>query len=82
MKYGIYAIRDSKIGFLPLTVDINDASAMRNFEHASMQESSLFFSHRADYDLCRLGSYDTDTGEIDLSPLSVICSGISLKAVI
>ena len=81
MKYGIYAIRDSKTGFLPLNVDLNDASAMRNFEHAAMQESSLFFSHRADYDLCRLGSYDTDTGEIELFPLTVVCSGSSLKEV-
>lgn len=79
MIYGIYSIRDSKTGFLPITVDINDASAMRNFEHAAQNNSSLFFTHSCDYDLCRLGSFDTDTGEIKLENLVVICSGTSLN---
>lgn len=80
MNYGIYTIRDSKTGFLPLTVDNNDASAMRNFEHAAENNNSLFYTHASDYDLCRLGSFDTDTGEITLEKLTVICSGASLSS--
>lgn len=79
MKYGIYTIRDCKTGYLPLTIDINDASAMRNFEHASKNPDSLFFTHCSDYDLCRIGSFDTDSGLIELENLTVICSGVSLS---
>lgn len=65
MKYGIYSIRDFKTGFLPPTVDQNDGSAARNFEHAVLQsEQTLFFSHPEDYALYRIGDFDTDTGEV------------------
>lgn len=65
MIYSIYSIRDLKTGFLQPTLDINDASAIRNFEHAVLQnEDSLFFSHPEDYSLFYLGSFDSETGEI------------------
>lgn len=64
MKYNIYSIRDVKTGFLPPTYDVNDQSAVRNFEHACLNGDSLFFSHAEDYSLFALGSFDTDTGRI------------------
>lgn len=65
MIYSIYSIRDLKTGFLQPTLDINDASAIRNFEHAVLHhEDSLFFSHPEDYSLFYLGSFDSETGEI------------------
>lgn len=66
MKYGLYSIRDFKTGFLPPTYDINDESAIRNFEHACLNSDSLFFSHPQDYALYRIGSFDTDSGRVDL----------------
>lgn len=75
MKYGIYAIRDLKTGFLTPTIDQNNASAMRNFEHACMNIDSLFYSHPDDYSLFYLGDYDTDRGEISLVDTNVfLCS--------
>ncbi len=74
MKYGVYSIRDLKTGFLPPTVDLNDGSAIRNFEHACRAEESLFFSHPDDYVLFRVGTFDTDSGRIiPLDPISDIC---------
>lgn len=64
MEYPIYAIRDSKVGFMTPTVDQNDASAARNFEHAVMNSASLMNSHPGDYELYRIGTYETDSGEI------------------
>lgn len=64
MIYGVYAIKDAKTSFMPCNVDYNDASAIRNFEHAVMAPDSLMRSHSGDYALYRLGSYDTETGVI------------------
>ena len=79
MIYSVYAIRDSKTGFLTPTIDINDASAMRNFEHACMQTNSLFFSHSQAYDLYRIARFNSDTGEISDNNLDLICSGSSIS---
>ena len=67
MIYGVFAIKDAKTSFMPCNVDYNDASAIRNFEHAVMAPDSLMRSHPADYTLYRLGSYDTETGIIKTS---------------
>lgn len=65
MKFNLYAIRDAKVGFLSITVEQNDAVALRNFEHAKLNTQSLMFSHPADYELFRLGTYDSETGMIE-----------------
>lgn len=65
MKYNIYAIRDIKTGYLQPTVDMNDDSAIRNFEHAISNTSSLFYTHASDYSLYVIGEYDTETGVIN-----------------
>lgn len=64
MIYGVYAIKDAKTSFMPCNVDYNDASAIRNFEHAVMASDSLMRSHPADYTLYRLGSFNSETGII------------------
>lgn len=64
MIYGIYVIRDIKTGYMGLTLDINDQSAMRNFEHAMSKEDSLMFSHPKDFSLYSLANYDSETGVI------------------
>lgn len=62
MKFGMYAIKDAKTGFMTPTVDQNDASALRNFEHAVNQPDSLLNSHPNDFALYLLGEFDTDAG--------------------
>lgn len=65
MIYGMYSVKDLKTGYLPPTFDMNDLSAMRNFEHACMNEESLFFTHPSDYQLFKVGSFDTESGDIE-----------------
>lgn len=62
MIYGVFAIRDLKTGFLSPTIDLNNAAAVRNFRHAASRVDSLFFSSPADYQLFRVGTYDSDDG--------------------
>lgn len=63
MIYGVYSIKDLKSGYLPPTYDVNDGTAMRNFDHACQNPDSLFYTHGSDYQLFKLGTFDTDTGE-------------------
>lgn len=71
MIYGIYAIKDAKTSFMPCTVDYNNDSAIRNFEHAVKTPDSLMASHPGDYAFYRLGIYDTESGMITVDELPV-----------
>uniref|UniRef100_A0AAU8B6U0 Nonstructural protein n=3 Tax=unclassified Microvirus TaxID=338099 RepID=A0AAU8B6U0_9VIRU len=78
MVYGVYVIRDQRTSFLTPTFDYNDASAMRNFEHALQQKESLMFSHPEDYSLYKIGTYDTDKGVISPQLNKLLVDGNSL----
>lgn len=64
MKYPMYSIRDAKVGFMTPTIDQNDASAARNFEHAVHNAASLMNSHPGDYALYKIGEFDTESGAV------------------
>lgn len=55
MITGLYAIKDAKSSFMPCTVDVNDATAIRNFEHAVRQKDSILASHPNDFALFKVG---------------------------
>lgn len=83
MRYLVVSIRDLKTGFLQPTVDLNEASAVRNFEHAVLRnDDNLFFSHPEDYALYDLGLFDTDTGEFifDGLPRQIITADQVIQA--
>ena len=63
MIYEVFSIKDLKTGYLPPTFDINELSAMRNFEHACYNPDSLFYTHGSDYQLWKIGTFNTDNGE-------------------
>ena len=78
MMLGLYSIRDIHTGYLSITTDINDNSALRNFEHALEQQNTLYYTHPSDYDLYRVGTYDTETGEI-IAEMILLTTGRSFK---
>nr|DAG80633.1 MAG TPA: DNA binding protein [Microviridae sp.] len=79
MIYGVYAIKDAKTTFMPANVDYNDASAIRNFEHAVRQPDSLLQSHPADYSLWKLGTFDNESGSIvPLWPIEQLADASSI----
>lgn len=65
MKYPVFAIRDAKVGFMAPTVEQNAPAAIRNFEHAVLNSASLMNSHPGDYDLYEIGSFDSDSAELE-----------------
>lgn len=74
MKYNVYVIRDDRTdSFLTPTIDVNDRTAARNFEHALRQPSSLFNSHPQDFVLYCVAEYDDKTaGLVPCTPRLVI----------
>ena len=80
MIYGLYAIKDAKSTFMPCNADLNDACAIRNFEHAVRQPDSLLRSHPNDYALYRVGTYDNEVGVItSVSPVQLCDAAQCLK---
>lgn len=68
MIIGLYSIRDRKSGFLPPTTDVNDDTAMRNFSFAVTSREPMFLAFSDDYDLYKIGEYNTDSGIIAPCP--------------
>lgn len=64
MILNIYSVRDNKVGFMNPTVEGSDAIAIRNFEFAVKNSKSLLNSHPQDFDLYKIGSFDSDSGAI------------------
>lgn len=81
MKFPLYAVRDSLVGFgMPIIRD-NDAVASRSFEYDFNRDDSPYRVHSEEYSLFHIGEYDTDTGDISpLPPRLVVCaSDFSIK---
>lgn len=72
MILGVYSIRDSKTGFLQPTFENNDAVALRNFQHAIVSSESVLSTHAPDFCLCRIGSFDSESGAITPEAVSVV----------
>lgn len=64
MTFGVYAVRDVKVGFQSITIQPNDPVAVRGFESTVMQSDSILKTHAKDFALYRLGSFDADTGRL------------------
>lgn len=80
MIYGVYSIRDKLTGYLQPAFEVNDPSAMRNFESGilAVQRGNLLHSHPGDYDLFKVGTFDTDTGLLAPCDHVQIASGQSI----
>lgn len=64
MKFPVYAIRDSLLGFgMPIIRD-NDAVASRAFEFDCDRDDSPYRTHPEHYQLYFIADYDTDDGSI------------------
>ncbi len=76
MRYGIYAMRDSKVGFLQLMLEHSDEIAKRNFGFAMRRPNTVYQDYVKDFDLYLLGYFDIETGGFELLPVpQLIISG-------
>ena len=62
MMLNAYSIRDVRSGFLTPTVEQNDYIAARNFANAIMESKGVLFTHASDFQLFRIGEFDSDKG--------------------
>lgn len=65
MNYGIFAIKDVKVGFMQPFIQVNEAVAVREFSNIVNRGESLVSQNYSDMELWCLGSYDQDTGSIE-----------------
>lgn len=72
MKRPVYAIRDVAVGFGSPFVDVNDASARRNFAFAVNNNGDTMSFSPKDYDLYKLGEFDHESGTFDLLSVPVL----------
>lgn len=79
MVFGVYSVRDVKTGYLTPTIDANDQSAVRNFEHAVMQQNTLLYSHAEDYSLFKIADFDADTAEVIPCEKRLLVEGAFVK---
>lgn len=71
----VYAVRDVKSTFMSPVLGSNDAQAMRAFR-AGMRSVPEFDVAPADFELYRIGEFDSDSGLLTPSvPPVWICSG-------
>ena len=78
MKRPVYVIRDAAVGFGSPFIDNNDACARRNFAYAVNNNGDMSFSSK-DFDLYRLGTFDSESGKFDLLPVpEMIVAGMSV----
>ena len=70
MKFGIFAIKDDLNGFMNLFLEQNSDLAKRGFLHGMSTAStdSLYYSNPTDYALYELGSFDIESGKIEVLP--------------
>lgn len=77
-----YSIRDVHSGFSTPTFEYNDQIAIRAFEHAVQTSASVLKSHKSDFSLYLVGSFDTDTGVVrprSSSELQLLLDGADVE---
>lgn len=79
MKYGVYSIYDTASGvFTAPTIDISDASAVRNFQQAIANSGSVMNFKPDDFSLYQVGMFDVESGLLEpMVPPSRIFAGES-----
>lgn len=76
MKFPVYAVRDSLIGFSMPVIRDNDAIASRAFEYDILRDDSPYKNHPEHFQLFHIGEYDTDTADIVSVAPRMVCSAV------
>lgn len=78
MKYDVYSIRDKYTGFMSPMLDQSDDAAKRNFAYAVNNNPGVMNYSPADFDLYKVGSFDTKSGDIKGCVIEFICNGMEV----
>ena len=80
MKYPMFCYRDNKVGFMMPQCDQSDQSAIRGFAFAVNNHDGMMNFAPQDFDLYKIGEFDTDTGKVNPCTPVLIISGVSALA--
>lgn len=76
MKTSLYSIKDDLVGFgVPFACD-NDAVAMRYFHQAMVQPNSIYSLNKSQFNLYRVGTFDTESGSLIDNDSFYVCSAL------
>lgn len=78
MKYPMYCYRDLKVGFMMPQCDQSDQSAIRGFSFAINSHDNMMNFAPQDFDLYKIGEFDTDSGTVVACTPVLIVSGINV----
>lgn len=78
MKYCIYSVRDKLSGYMNISLERGDAIATRSFTTLVNTPDTVLFANPGDYDLYKVGEFDSDSGTIESCVPSFICGGSSV----
>ncbi len=73
----IYSIRDQFTGYANPFVSASDAVAIRDFRIACNHKDSILFASPKDFDLMRLGTFDSELGVLCPEAPVIVASGAS-----
>ena len=80
MKLGMYSIYDKLTGYMVPSYQQNDEQAARAFAYdLNSPDMSLLKANSEDFQLERVGYFDTDTGEIESCKPVVVCTAAMVK---
>lgn len=81
MKYPMYCVRDTKVGFDPqIIIQANESAAVRGFKFLISNPEAMQGKFPEDYELYQVGEFDTDSGLIvSCAPPQFVVSGGSLN---
>lgn len=80
MKYPVYSYRDNKSenGFGVPILEENEATAIRRFGFEVNRAGSMMLFSPSDFDLYKVGDFDTKKGELTGCVPEFVVSGISV----
>lgn len=81
MKYPIFSYRDVKVGFLPPQCEQSEQAAVRGFAYAINSKDGIMNFSPKDFDLFKVGEFDTDNGQVTSCIPELVVSGTSVYGV-
>ena len=80
MRLGMYSIYDKMTGYMVPSYQQNDEQAARAFAYdLNSADMSLLKANPEDFQLERVGYFDTDTGTIEPCKPVVVCTAVMTK---
>lgn len=78
MKLGVYSMFDKVSGVFQTPVfEVSEATAARNFRFAVKRNEFIGFA-AADFDLYKIGEFDSESGELtSVNPITVLSGSVA-----